>query len=161
MVRTQTQTQTNSWTCGASVFSRKSTESRGRFTDLKPHLHTTDASVKPRKTKVSFPPQDSSVWGYFQLSLPPHLDFLKRSWPEAKLCEPETQICGSGSGGVILLVLCCIGCLEGEKLWSCHSRETQNWAAGPSPVPETHGSITAGKLKCPREPPPPKKMSRP
>lgn len=145
--QTQTQTQTNSWTCGASVFSRKSTESRGCFTDLKPHLHTTDASVKPRKTKVSFPPQDSSVWGYFQLSLPPHLDFLKRSWPEAKLCEPETQICGSGSGSG-----------KGGGV----DRDTQNWAAGPSPVPETHGSITAGKLKCPREPPPPpKKMSRP
>lgn len=87
------------------MFSCKCTETRGWFIDLKPHLHTTSTSVNSQENKTDecrqfFLQRTHAFEGYFQMSLPVHLAFVKRSWPEACIVSQGPRYVGLGGGGL-------------------------------------------------------------
>lgn len=157
----QPETQTKlSVRCGfrrhLSVFSCKCTETYGCFIGLKLHLHPTKTFVKAQKNKTDECRQFSSrglihLVAIFRC----HCLFTLPLWNVLgrRRCivsqRPRYVGLGGWGGGIILLVLCCIRCLEGEKLWSCHSRDIQKWAVSRAGIPETYDSIIAVKFKYP------------
>lgn len=90
--------------------------------------------------------------GYFQMSLPVHLACVKRTWPEAMHCEPETQICGF-LGGYNTFV----AALDAWWGGGCGAAKAEISTNGLSGwlESETYDSIKAVKFKCPEQAPKP------